>query len=94
MPAPLIALLDVQWFVWPVLAVVFGLGLLAMFAPDAFAIVAARGSKWVDTDKMLEALDKPYDVDQHVLRYSRIFGVLVAISAAWLGYVFWLLIHH
>jgi hypothetical protein len=43
---------------------------------------------------MLEALDKPYDVDQHVLRYSRIFGVLVAISAAWLGYVFWLLIHH
>jgi hypothetical protein len=95
MPATIIAVLvDIQFFVWPVLAVVLGLGLLALFAPDAFALVATRGSKWVDTERVLQALDKPIDVDHHVLRYSRIFGVLVALSALWLGYVFWILTSH
>jgi hypothetical protein len=91
MHATLLAVVDVQWFVWPVLAVVLGLGVLAMAAPDAFALVAARGSTWVDTQKVLQALEKPIDIDQHVLRYSRIFGALVALSAVWLGYVFWML---
>lgn len=80
---------EFQWIVWPVLAVVFSLGLLATFAPNHFAALASRGSKWVDTDKVLEVLDKPIDIDQHVLRYSRVFGTVVAMAALWLAYVYW-----
>ena len=80
---------DFQWVVWPGLALVFTLGLVATFAPGRFANIASRGSKWVDTEKMLQALDRPIDIDQHVLRYSRVFGTLVVASAAWLAYVYW-----
>jgi hypothetical protein len=90
MPAALLATLpDLQWIVWPVLAIVFTLGLVATFAPGRFQTIASQSGKWIDTDKIREALDKPIDVDQHVLRYSRVFGVLVAVAAVWLGYVYW-----
>lgn len=80
---------DYQWVVWPVLAIIFALGLTATFAPGHFANIASRGSKWVDTDKVLQALDKPIDIDRHVLRYSRAFGMLVAVAAIWLAYVYY-----
>lgn len=89
MHAALLASGQLQWIVWPCLAVVFGLGLLATFAPSHFQTVAARGSHWVDIEKFVELLDKPIDVDRHVLRYSRSFGLLVSAAALWLAYVYW-----
>jgi hypothetical protein len=83
------AAVELQWIVWPALAMVLGLGLLATFAPGRFSKISARGSKWVDTDKLLQYLDKPIDVDSHVLRYSRVFGVVVSLAAVWLAYLFW-----
>lgn len=88
------ASLDFQWIVWPSLAVVTALGLLATLAPAHFAQLASRGSQWVDTSKVLAFLDKPIDVDRHVLRYSRVFGVLVVLAAAWLAYVYWSIFMH
>ena len=86
---PLGASVDVQWIVWPVLAAIFGLGVLATFAPDRFANIALRGSRWVDTEEVLKLLDRPIDVDRYVLRYSRVFGVAVVLAAVWLAYVYW-----
>jgi hypothetical protein len=85
----LLAALEFQWIVWPALAVVFCLGLLATFSPGRFSALAMRGGKWIDTERMLEFLDKPIDVDKHVLRYSRLFGVLVAAAALLLGWIYW-----
>jgi hypothetical protein len=85
----LAATIDVQWIVWPVLAVIFGLGVLATFAPDRFAHIATRSSRWIETEEVLKYLDKPIDVDQHVLRYSRLLGIAVILASIWLGYLFW-----
>jgi hypothetical protein len=85
----LLGAVGLQYVVWPALACVFVLGLLATFAPGQFSAIAARGGKWIDTEKALQLLDKPIDVDQHVLRYSRIFGVVVALAACWLAFVYW-----
>lgn len=84
--------LDLQWIVWPTLALVFALGLLAAFAPRKFQSIAAHGGRWIDTERVLQALDKPIDVDRHVLRYSRVFGVAVALAAVWLAYVYWVFV--
>ena len=88
----LLAAVNVQWIILPALSVIFCLGLLAMLSPGHFAAIAMRGSRWIDTEKVLQALDKPIDVDRHVLRYSRVFGLLVALSAAWLAWVSWAVI--
>ena len=80
---------DFHFLVGAGLLVVFSLGLLATFAPQRFSAIAASGGRWVDTDKVRELLERPIDVDQHVLRYSRVFGVLVALASGWLAFVYW-----
>lgn len=54
-------------------------GTLGDVLANRFAGIATRGSQWIDTDKLLEFLDKPIHVDRQVLRYSRVFGVLVML---------------
>lgn len=81
-----------NWLVGITLAVIFVLGLVATISPGRFASIASRGSRWIDTDKVLEVLDRPIDIDQHVLRYSRVFGVAVALAALWLAYVYWVFV--
>ena len=88
-PVVLAASVDLRWIVFSLLAFVLFLGLLATFSPNRFAGIATRGSQWIDTDKLLEFLDKPIDVDRQVLRYSRVFGVLVTLAALWLAYLYW-----
>lgn len=83
------ASIDLQWIVWPVLAVIFGLGVLATFSPDRFAHIATRSSRWIETEEVLKYLDKPIDVDRHVLRYGRWLGIAVILATGWLGYLFW-----
>ncbi|HTN77399.1 MAG TPA: hypothetical protein VL096_19205 [Pirellulaceae bacterium] len=88
-PGVLVAALELQWIIWPLLFVVFSLGVLASFSPDHFAGLANRGSHWIDTDKLRQFLERPINVDRHVLRYSRVFGLLVMLAALWLAYLFW-----
>lgn len=64
------------------------MGAIALCCPDTFAVLAQRGGTWVDTSDLLKKLDERIDIDQHVLRYSRIFGIAVVASAIFLGYVY------
>lgn len=64
------------------------LGLIAVVSPSRFAQIARSGSHWVDTSHLAQAIERPIPIDQHVLRYSRVFGVAVVASAAWLAYVY------
>lgn len=76
-----------QAAIFALLGVVALLGLLALFSPQRFAQLANRSSRWVDTSQYLRRLDEPVNVDKHVLRYSRLFGVAVIMSAALLTWV-------
>jgi beta-lactamase regulating signal transducer with metallopeptidase domain len=80
----------IQTAVWGVLGVIAVLGVFAVVSPRNFAQLAHRGSSWVDTDKLVEKLDKRFDIDTPVLRYSRLLGFAVLAAVAVLGYLFWL----
>ena len=77
-----------QTAIFALLAGIAMLGLLAVLSPKWFAQLANRSSRWVDTSRYLRRLDEPVDVDKHVLRYSRIFGAAVIMSAVLLTWVF------
>ena len=79
--------LNYQWITLPLLVVVAMLGLLALVSPKRFAQISHGSSQWVDTAKLLEKFDKPINIDQHVLRYSRVFGVVIIVACAVLAYV-------
>ncbi len=84
--------IDFTWIhmiVLPVLGMAAGMGLLALISPKRFAGIANRSSHWVDTSKIQQLLDKRIDIDRHVLRYSRVFGIAVVAASIFLGYVYY-----
>jgi hypothetical protein len=66
--------------VWLLLALFGSIGLLALVSPRWFHRVSTTGSRWVDTTKLIERLDRRYDVDHYILPYSRVLGALVVAS--------------
>ena len=84
----LLGLANVQWVVLVVLSVVGLLGVLAVVSPTSFATLARGGGKWFDTQRVVQALDRPINIDNTVMRYSRLFGVLVVAAVVLAGYVF------
>ncbi len=74
-------------FVWIVLGFFGALGLLALVSPRRFSSVATRGGQWVDTNKVLEQLDKWVDIDAYVLPFSRLLGVAVLAAVALIAYL-------
>lgn len=64
------------------------LGLIALLSPSAFRFVATRGARWFDSRKIVEVLDKQFDVDRYVLPHCRMLGTLVLASVAVMGYVY------
>ena len=80
--------------VWPLVAIVVFLGAVAIVCPDTFASVARGGSTWIDSQQILQALDKKVDIDEHVLRYSRVFGIVVVGAAFYLGYIYYVHVMH
>ena len=67
---------------WGMLAFIALLGVLALLSPRLFSRISTAGSRWVDTSKLVEQLDRRYDVDQYVLPHSRVLGALVVASVA------------
>jgi hypothetical protein len=82
------------FIVWPLVAVVLFLGAAAIVCPDTFASVARGGGQWIDSQQILQTLDKKVDIDEHVLRYSRVFGVAVVLAVGYLAYVYYTHIMH
>ena len=62
------------------LACMAALGCLATFAPFRFRSLATASATWCDSSRFLAVLDRRFDIDQHVLRHSRLFGCLVLVS--------------
>jgi hypothetical protein len=82
-----LAVASVQVTVWGTLGVIALIGLIAVVSPSRFAVLATRSGRWVDTNKLAEALDKRIDIDRYVLPFSRLLGVVVLIAVAVLTYV-------
>ncbi len=78
----------VDCFVFVTLGLIALLGSLALVMPNAFSRLAQTGARWVDTEKLIEKLDQRVDVDQHVLRHSRLLGAAVIASAVFLTYCY------
>jgi hypothetical protein len=57
-------------------------------SPRWFGRVATYTGRWIDSAKALAVFDKKVDVDQYVLRHSRILGTLVVASVCLLGYLY------
>ena len=72
---------------WLLLAFAGAAGVVALASPRLFAILSTNGSRWVDTQKLLQVLDKRVDLDACVLPYSRVLGGLVIASVAVLGWL-------
>jgi hypothetical protein len=81
------ALESVQWLIWLLLAGSLILGLLAVINPDRFRAIASGGARWVDTNKFLQRLDEPVNIDQFVFRHSRSFGIAVVLASLFLAYL-------
>ena len=64
------------------------LGLLALVSPRLFQSLATRGSRWFDSKKFVETLDRQINVDQYVMPHSRVLGALVLASVAVMTFVY------
>jgi hypothetical protein len=65
------------WFLMGALTLV---GAVAIISPQKFGKLATRGSEWVDSNKLLSALDRRIDIDRAVLPFSRLLGFAVLAS--------------
>ena len=58
-------------------------GVIAVFLPQVFGKLATFLGRWVETRPTFAMFDKRIDVDQYVLRYTRVFGALVLLASAY-----------
>jgi len=86
--ALLVVSLSLSWLIVPLLALAAAAGFVALFSPRRFSVLAARGGRWVDTNRFVQMFDKPINVDRFVIRYSRVFGAVVILAVLVLAYVF------
>lgn len=84
----MLAVITMHQLFWPFLLVVGALGLIAVFFPRQFRVLAYRSSKWIDTDKVLSTMDKRVEIDRLVLRHARLFGGIVILACALLAYLY------
>ena len=81
------AFANTQWVVWLLLVSCTVLGLIAVLSPDRFRAIATGGARWVDTNRLLQKLDTPVNIDQSVLRHARLFGVAVIAASLFLAFL-------
>ena len=70
-----------------VLAVIGAAGLLALVHPRWFRSVASATNRSWDTNKVIERLERPVNIDRYILPYSRVLGALVLLSAGYLAFL-------
>ena len=75
-------------YVWTALGVLGAIGLLALTSPSRFRKLCTRSDRWIDTDKLLEPLNRRVDLDEHILPFSRVLGAAVLGSAVLIGYLY------
>ena len=75
-------------YVWTGLAILGAIGLLALTSPNRFRKLCTRSDRWIDTDKLLEPLNRRVDLDEHILPFSRILGGAVLGAAVLIGYLY------
>ena len=76
-----------QWIVLPSLALVGATGVLAMISPRLFSRVARSSSLWVDFDGLVNRMQRRIDIDHQVLKYCRLFGMVVLAAVGALAIV-------
>lgn len=82
------AQLNLGPLVWAVLGILAAIGLLAVVSPRRFQTVCRGSDRWVDTDALLEPLNRRIDLDQHVMPFSRLLGVSVLMAVGVLAYLY------
>ena len=80
---------QITWtpFVWSLLGLTALVGLVAIVSPSSFAAMATRGGQWVDTDRLFAVFDRRWDIDSHILPYSRLLGAAVLAAVVILALV-------
>ena len=76
---------NARWVVLAFLGFVGVAALLALCSPPAFSWLARWASLWVDTDKLVDKMQRRIDIDRYVLPYCRVFGFAVLGAVAVLG---------
>jgi len=69
-----------EWFIWTLLGFAGGVGLIAVLSPRLFSALSAWSSVWIDTEKSAKSLDRRIDIEQHVLRHSRLYGAMTVVA--------------
>ncbi|MCH8851295.1 MAG: hypothetical protein IID41_01430 [Planctomycetes bacterium] len=76
----------------PVFFLILGIsavaGAIALLSPALFRRTVAVSSRIVDTKKILEVLDKPFDIDRFVFAHSRWLGAAVLVAVVALVYMY------
>jgi hypothetical protein len=66
-----------QWLMWSLLGFAGAVGLVAAISPRLFSRLTTWCNIWVDTENIVKKLDRRIEIDQYVVRHSRLFGILV-----------------
>lgn len=74
-----------RWVVLGFLGFVAVAGFLALCSPPLFSRLARWGSIWVDTNKLVDKLQRRIEIDGYVLKHCRLFGFAVLGAVAVLG---------
>jgi hypothetical protein len=72
---------------WIGLVAAGGSGLLIIVAPKRFSQLASWCNLWIDTDRLAKRLDYRVEIDAYVLRYGRLFGLVVVAASLALAYL-------
>jgi hypothetical protein len=60
---------------------------LAVVSPRHFEWLARKSSRWVDSRRFVEVLDRRIEVDHYFLPHSRVFGLCMLASVSVLTYL-------
>jgi hypothetical protein len=71
-----------RWVVLGFLGFVAVAGFLALCSPPAFSRLARGASVWVDTNRLVDKMQRRIEIDRYVLRYCRLFGFAVLGAVA------------
>ena len=82
-----LAITPLQCIIGTAVGVVTLPAVLAIVSPATFRGLAKGANRWIDTSAFIAKLDRPIDIDSHVLPHSRLLGAAVLASITALGFV-------